>query len=98
MEDPEVRYSSPATRGQVAQTSDTLYENTELYENTPSPALAARFPAKPSSTSSSAKKPPAAKVTSKFLSADAKSKDAAQVINANSRMLSFTLLPHRCLD
>ena len=51
----------------------------------PSPALAARFPAKPSSASSSTKKPkpPAAKVTSKFLSADAKSKDTAQVSNLN---------------
>ena len=93
-----MRYSSPATRGTVAQTSDTLYENTELYENTPSPALAARFPAKPSSASSSAKKPPAAKVTSKFLSADAKSKDAAQVTNANSTHAFLHTLPHRCLD
>ncbi|CAL8326667.1 unnamed protein product [Lota lota] len=74
-------YSSPATRGKVAQKSDTLYENTELYENMPSPKLAARFPAKPPSASSSTNhfKTPAAKVSSKFLAADVKSKDATQL-------------------
>uniref|UniRef100_A0A8C5FFM4 Actin filament associated protein 1 n=1 Tax=Gadus morhua TaxID=8049 RepID=A0A8C5FFM4_GADMO len=83
-----LHYDDVPINGMVRHTTNAghshqneLYENTELYENMPSPALAARFPAKPSSASSSTKKPkpPAAKVTSKFLSADAKSKDTAQV-------------------
>ncbi|CAL8241517.1 unnamed protein product [Merluccius merluccius] len=75
-------YPSPATGGKAVQKSDTLYENSELYENMPSPKMAARLPSKPSSSSSSSTnhyKTPVAKVTSKFLAADAKSKDSPQL-------------------
>jgi len=65
----------------------------------PSPKLAARFPSKPpppsSSSSSSANhyKAPVTKVSSKFLTADTKSKDSTQVTNSNIRMRSFKLAP-----
>ncbi|XP_035282703.1 actin filament-associated protein 1 isoform X1 [Anguilla anguilla] len=43
----ERTYSSPASRGRRWREED-LYENTELYENMPSPKLASRYPPKAS--------------------------------------------------
>ncbi|XP_076581421.1 actin filament-associated protein 1 isoform X1 [Chaetodon auriga] len=83
--DPEALYSSPSTG--VRQLKEELhYENTDLYENMPSPKLATRYPPKPSSSSTSSSstsnshyKTPVTKLSSKFLTADAKAKDAAQL-------------------
>uniref|UniRef100_H2THL1 Actin filament-associated protein 1 n=1 Tax=Takifugu rubripes TaxID=31033 RepID=H2THL1_TAKRU len=63
------------------------YENTDVYENVPSPELAARCPAKPPPSSSSSsvcsnshyKTPQGSKVSSKFLSEDTKVKNAVKV-------------------
>ncbi|XP_045557236.1 actin filament-associated protein 1 isoform X1 [Salmo salar] len=66
--DPEVLYSSPATGGRRLR-EEVLYENADLYENMPSPKLAARYSPKPSrlASSSSHYKTPGP-VKSKFLS------------------------------
>ncbi|KAK6292202.1 hypothetical protein J4Q44_G00379870 [Coregonus suidteri] len=68
--DPEALYSSPATGGRRLR-EEVLYENTDpdLYENMPSPKLAARYSPKPSrlASSSSHYKTPGP-VKSKFLS------------------------------
>ncbi|XP_042154388.1 actin filament-associated protein 1 isoform X1 [Oncorhynchus tshawytscha] len=52
--DPEALYSSPATGGRRLR-EEVLYENTDpdLYENMPSPKLAARYSPKPSRLASS---------------------------------------------
>ncbi|XP_056883259.1 actin filament-associated protein 1 isoform X1 [Takifugu flavidus] len=63
------------------------YENTDVYENVPTPELAARCPAKPPPSSSSSsvcsnshyKTPQGSKVSSKFLSEDTKVKNAVKV-------------------
>lgn len=76
-----MQYSTPGTGGRQAK-EDLHYENTDLYENMPSPRLATRYPPPPSSASSSSHshyKSPVNKVSSKFLASDAKAKDAAQV-------------------
>lgn len=85
--DPEAQYSTPSTGGRQAK-EETHYENTDLYENMPPSKLATRYPPKSSSSSTSSSsasknhyKTPVNKVSSKFLSADAKTKDAAQVTN-----------------
>lgn len=65
-------------------TQEVHYENADLYDNMPPPKLAAVCPPKSSSASSSSshyKTPKISKVSSKFLSADTKPKDAAQVTN-----------------
>uniref|UniRef100_A0A8L0DUR4 Actin filament-associated protein 1 n=1 Tax=Oncorhynchus mykiss TaxID=8022 RepID=A0A8L0DUR4_ONCMY len=66
--DPEALYSSPATGGRRLR-EEVLYEDADLYENMPSPKLAARYSPKPSrlaSSSSHGKTP--GPVKSKFLS------------------------------
>ncbi|XP_064787972.1 actin filament-associated protein 1-like [Oncorhynchus masou masou] len=66
--DPEALYSSPATGGRRLR-EEVLYEDADLYENMPSPKLAARYSPKPSrlaSSSSHCKTP--GPVKSKFLS------------------------------
>ncbi|XP_047449864.1 actin filament-associated protein 1 isoform X2 [Mugil cephalus] len=83
--DPEVAYSSPRTRGRQLK-GEVQYENADLYENMPSPKLATRYPPpKPTSSTSAASsssaghyKTPASKISSKFLTADSKTKAAAQ--------------------
>ncbi|KAI3376640.1 hypothetical protein L3Q82_017073 [Scortum barcoo] len=82
--DPEAQYSTPSTRGHQLK-EEAHYENAELYENMPSPKLTARYPLKPSSsassssTSSSHYRAPVSKISSKFLTADAKTKNTAQL-------------------
>ncbi|XP_060887346.1 actin filament-associated protein 1 isoform X2 [Labrus mixtus] len=87
--DPDVQYSSPSTGGRQLK-KELLYENTDLYENMPSPKLASRLPAKLSSPSAavyktpvskknSVSKSPVSKVSSKFLAADAKAKETPQL-------------------
>lgn len=82
--EPEVLYPSPSTRGRQLK-EEAHYENAELYENMPSPKLTTRYPPKPASSSSSISsghyKTPVSKVSSKFLSADSKTKAAPQVTN-----------------
>lgn len=85
--DPEALYSSPSTGGRQLK-EDVHYENDDLYENMPSPKLATRYPPKPSSSSTSSSststshyKTPVSKISSKFLKADTKTKDTAQVTN-----------------
>ncbi|XP_023279609.1 actin filament-associated protein 1 isoform X2 [Seriola lalandi dorsalis] len=79
-----VLYSSPSPAG-CKKKEEGHYENTELYENMPSPKLATRYPPKSSSTSSSStstshyKTPVSKKISSKFLSTDTKTKDTAQL-------------------
>lgn len=80
-----MQYSTPNTGGRQAK-EELHYENTDLYENMPSPKLATRYPPKPSSSSTSSSsasnshyKSPVNKVSSKFLASDAKAKDGAQV-------------------
>lgn len=81
-------YSSPATGGRRLR-EEVLYENTDpdLYENMPSPKLAARYSPKPSrlASSSSHYKTPGP-VKSKFLSssssANTNTKAGTQVTNA----------------
>uniref|UniRef100_A0A3P8T8T4 Actin filament-associated protein 1 n=1 Tax=Amphiprion percula TaxID=161767 RepID=A0A3P8T8T4_AMPPE len=79
-----VLYSSPSTGGRQLK-DEVQYENADLYENMPSPKLATRYPPKQSSASKSSSststghyKTPVSKVSSKFLTADSKTKDAAQ--------------------
>ncbi|XP_058481107.1 actin filament-associated protein 1 isoform X2 [Solea solea] len=71
--DPEVQYSSPSTGGRQLKE-----ESTELYENMPSPKLTSRYPPKPPSSSASSSsthyKTPVPKISSKFISADSKTK------------------------
>ncbi|XP_044041020.1 actin filament-associated protein 1 isoform X4 [Siniperca chuatsi] len=78
--DPEVLYSSPSTGGRQLK-EEVHYENADLYENMPSPKLATRHPPKPSSSSTSTShyKTPVSKISSKFLSADTKTKGTAQL-------------------
>lgn len=79
-------YSSPVQR---KLKEEVHYENAELYDNMPPPKLATRCPPKPSSSSTSSSsttsnsyyKAPVSKVSSKFLTADTKSKGPAQVTN-----------------
>ncbi|XP_071334421.1 actin filament-associated protein 1 isoform X2 [Trachinotus anak] len=78
-----VLYSSPCT-GDCQLKEEGHYENTELYENMPSPKLATRYLRKPpsassSSTSTSHYKTPVSKISSKFLLADIKTKDTTQL-------------------
>lgn len=80
-----MQYSTPSTGGRQAK-EELHYENTDFYENMPSPKLATRYPPKPSSSSTSSSsasnshyKSPVNKVSSKFLASDAKAKDGAQV-------------------
>uniref|UniRef100_A0AAQ5ZKG0 Actin filament-associated protein 1 n=1 Tax=Amphiprion ocellaris TaxID=80972 RepID=A0AAQ5ZKG0_AMPOC len=80
-----VLYSSPSTGGRQLK-DEVQYENADLYENMPSPKLATRYPPKQSSASKSSSststghyKTPVSKVSSKFLTADSKTKDAAQL-------------------
>ncbi|KAM3857332.1 actin filament-associated protein 1 [Diretmus argenteus] len=83
--DPEAQYSSPATGGRRQLKEEVHYENAaDLYENMPSPKPAARSskppPASSSSSSSSGHyKTPVSKLSSKFLAADAKAKDATKL-------------------
>ncbi|KAG7221532.1 hypothetical protein INR49_017188 [Caranx melampygus] len=67
-------------------TEEVHYENADLYDNMPPPRVAALSPPKSSSASSSStsssghyKTPKISKVSSKFLSADTKPKDAPQL-------------------
>ncbi|XP_035531088.1 actin filament-associated protein 1 isoform X2 [Morone saxatilis] len=84
--DPEALYSSPSTGGRQLK-DEVHYENADLYENMPSPKRATRLPPKTSSssspssssTSTSHYKTPVSKVSSKFLTTDAKTKDTAQL-------------------
>ncbi|GAA6221695.1 actin filament-associated protein 1 isoform X1 [Lates japonicus] len=83
--DPEALYSSPSTGGRQPK-EEVHYENAELQENMPPPKLTARYPPKPSSSSASSSstptshyKTPVSKISSKFLSADTKTKDTAQL-------------------
>uniref|UniRef100_UPI003AAE361C actin filament-associated protein 1 isoform X2 n=1 Tax=Centroberyx gerrardi TaxID=166262 RepID=UPI003AAE361C len=83
--DPEALYSSPATGGRQLK-EEAHYENADLYENMPSPKLAARFSPKPSSSSTTSSstsaghyKTPVSKISSKFLAADAKAKDGTKL-------------------
>nr|XP_046237167.1 actin filament-associated protein 1 isoform X2 [Scatophagus argus] len=83
--DPEALYSSPNTGGRQLK-EEVHYENAELYENTPSPKLASGCPRKPSSssafsssTSNSRNKGPVSKISSKFLTDDAKTKGSVQL-------------------
>ncbi|XP_030018391.1 actin filament-associated protein 1 isoform X1 [Sphaeramia orbicularis] len=79
--DPEVVNSSPATRGRQ-QNEDVHYENAELYDNMPPPKLASRYPPKrvaSASASASHYKTPVSKISSKFLTADSRNKDGAQL-------------------
>lgn len=95
--DPEAQYSTPSTGGRQAK-DEMHYENTDLYENMPSPKLATRYAPKSSSSSTSSSsasnshyKTPVNKVSSKFLSADAKTKDAAQVTSCFLTLTVFHL-------
>ncbi|KAG8006311.1 Actin filament-associated protein 1, partial [Nibea albiflora] len=75
----EAQYSSPNTGGRQLK-QEAHYENADLYENTPSPELATRRPPRPSSSASASHyKTPVSKISSKFLTADAKNKDSAQL-------------------
>uniref|UniRef100_A0A3Q2WJ12 Actin filament-associated protein 1 n=1 Tax=Haplochromis burtoni TaxID=8153 RepID=A0A3Q2WJ12_HAPBU len=80
--DPEMQYSTPSTGGRQRK-EELHYENTELYENMPSPKLVTSCPPKPSSSTAASSsachyKTPVSKISSKFLSADSKTKDSAQ--------------------
>lgn len=81
-----MQYSSPSTRGHQL-TEVVHYENADLYENMPSPKLTTRYPKRPSSSTASSSastshyKTPVSKVSSKFLTAESKIKDTAQVTN-----------------
>lgn len=84
-----MQYSSPSIRGHQL-TAGVHYENADLYENMPSPKLTTRYPSKrpsssnaSSSTSTSHYKTPVSKVSSKFLTAESKIKDTAQVTNTH---------------
>uniref|UniRef100_A0A7N6FLW3 Actin filament-associated protein 1 n=1 Tax=Anabas testudineus TaxID=64144 RepID=A0A7N6FLW3_ANATE len=74
----------PST-GRRQLTKEGHYENADLYENMPCPKLATPTPpsssASSSSTSNSHYNTPAFKISSKFLTADCKTKDTAQVTN-----------------
>ncbi len=79
--------SRPSTEGSQLK-ENVHYENADLYENMPSLKLATRYPPKPTcssassfSTSKSNYKAPVSKISSKFLTADTKTKDTAQVTN-----------------
>ncbi|XP_034061490.1 LOW QUALITY PROTEIN: actin filament-associated protein 1 [Gymnodraco acuticeps] len=86
--DPESQYSSPSTGGRQLK-EEVHYENSDLYENMPSPKLTSRClpkltsrcPPKLSSASTSASpyKAPVSKVSSKFLTADTKTKATTQL-------------------
>ncbi|XP_026208627.1 actin filament-associated protein 1 isoform X3 [Anabas testudineus] len=80
--DSEMQYSSPST-GRRQLTKEGHYENADLYENMPCPKLATPTPpsssASSSSTSNSHYNTPAFKISSKFLTADCKTKDTAQL-------------------
>ncbi|XP_029310570.1 actin filament-associated protein 1 isoform X2 [Cottoperca gobio] len=80
--DPEVQYSSPST-GKRQLKEEVHYENSDLYENMPSPKLDTRYTMKPSSSSTSSSssryKTPVSKISSKFLTADTKTKASAQL-------------------
>nr|XP_020450528.1 actin filament-associated protein 1 isoform X3 [Monopterus albus] len=83
--EPEALYSSPRTRG-CRLKEEVYYENTDLYENMPSPKLATRYSPKPSSasaasshTSTSHYKTPVSKIPSKLPSADSKTKHTTQL-------------------
>ncbi|XP_053715505.1 actin filament-associated protein 1 isoform X1 [Synchiropus splendidus] len=86
MED-EVRYSRPTSKGQPLD-KEAHYENTELYENMPSPKLANRYPPKLTSPSTNHYKTPVSKVSSKFLAADSKKKDTAQLKGKKTSMVN----------
>ncbi|XP_068615686.1 actin filament-associated protein 1-like, partial [Brachionichthys hirsutus] len=78
--DPVVPYSSPNRRGR--QLKDEVHdENADLYDNLPPSKPAAGDPPKASSffTANTCCKTPVSKVSSKFLSADAKTKASAQL-------------------
>uniref|UniRef100_A0A669F105 Actin filament-associated protein 1 n=1 Tax=Oreochromis niloticus TaxID=8128 RepID=A0A669F105_ORENI len=97
--DPEMQYSTPSTGG-CQRKEELHYENTELYENMPSPKLATSCPPKPpSSTAASSSachyKTPVSKISSKFLSADSKIKDSTQVTNTllHNHHVSFSVHP-----
>ncbi|KAF1380317.1 hypothetical protein PFLUV_G00162390 [Perca fluviatilis] len=82
--DPEAQYSRPSTGGRQLK-EELHYENTELYENMPSPKQDTRLPPKSSSSTSSSStsashyKSPVSKISSKFLTADTKTKATAQL-------------------
>ncbi|KAA8579277.1 hypothetical protein FQN60_017493, partial [Etheostoma spectabile] len=83
--DPEAQYSRPGTGGRRLK-EELHYENTELYENMPSPKRDARLPPKSSSSTSSSSpasaghyNTPVSKISSKFLTADTKTKATAQL-------------------
>lgn len=90
-QDPEAQYSRPSTGGRQLK-EELHYENAELYENMPSPKRDTRLPPKSSSSTSSSStsashyKSPVSKISSKFLTADTKTKATTQVTN--------TLLPN----
>ncbi|XP_010766672.1 actin filament-associated protein 1-like, partial [Notothenia coriiceps] len=77
--DPESQYSSPKTGGRQLK-EEVHYENSDLYENMPSPKLTSRCLPKLNSASTSASpyKAPVSKVSSKFLTADTKTKATTQ--------------------
>ncbi|XP_068615532.1 actin filament-associated protein 1, partial [Brachionichthys hirsutus] len=78
--DPVVPYSSPNRRGRQLK-DEVLDENADLYDNLPPSKPAAGDPPKASSffTANTCCKTPVSKVSSKFLSADAKTKASAQL-------------------
>lgn len=80
-----MQYYTPSTEGRQRK-EESHYENTELYENMPSPKLATSCPPKPSSSTAASSsachyKTPVSKISSKFLSTDSKTKDSTQVTN-----------------
>ncbi|KAF7207013.1 actin filament-associated protein 1 isoform X1 [Nothobranchius furzeri] len=79
--DPELQYSTPTTRG-CQLTEELHYENADTFDSKPAPKLASRYPPKASSPPSSSAglyKSPVSKVSSKFLAADSRSKESAQL-------------------
>ncbi|XP_033962265.1 actin filament-associated protein 1 isoform X2 [Pseudochaenichthys georgianus] len=77
--DPESQYSSPSTGGR--QLKEEVHYDSDLYENMPSPKLTSRCLPKLNSASTSASpyKAPVSKVSSKFLTADTKTKATTQL-------------------
>uniref|UniRef100_A0A8C5DE18 Actin filament-associated protein 1 n=1 Tax=Gouania willdenowi TaxID=441366 RepID=A0A8C5DE18_GOUWI len=78
--EPEVHYSSPSTGGRQLK-ANAHNEAADLYENMPTPKLVERYPPKKCSSPSPPGhyKAPASKISSKFLTADAKAKGPAEV-------------------
>ncbi|XP_028330812.1 actin filament-associated protein 1 isoform X2 [Gouania willdenowi] len=77
--EPEVHYSSPSTGGRQLK-ANAHNEAADLYENMPTPKLVERYPPKKCSSPSPPGhyKAPASKISSKFLTADAKAKGPAE--------------------